>query len=47
MITENKGFWVVLSLAATVFLVVPSAQSKPKAAKKKAKTDRGRGKSCA
>jgi hypothetical protein len=38
MITKNKGFWVVLPLAATLLLVVPSAQSNPKVGKKKAKT---------
>ena len=38
MMTTDKRFWLVLLLAATVLRWCPSAESKPKAAKKKAKT---------
>src|SRR6266446_4883688 len=37
MMTQNKCCWWVLLMSASVFLVTPSAQSNPKAAKKKAK----------
>jgi hypothetical protein len=38
MMTQNKLFCWVLLMSASVFLVTPTAQSNPKAAKKKAKT---------
>ena len=38
MMTQNKWFCFVLLFAASVFVVAPSAQSNPKAGKKKAKT---------
>src|SRR5438094_6129975 len=38
MTSQNKCFWWVLLMSASVFLVIPNAQSNPKAAKKKAKT---------
>jgi hypothetical protein len=38
MTTQNKCFWLVLLFASSVFVVVPTAQSNPKAPKKKAKT---------
>jgi hypothetical protein len=34
MMTQNKCFWWVLLVSASVFLVIPNAQSNPKAAKK-------------
>src|SRR5881397_4272832 len=38
MMTQSKCFCWVLLMSASVFLVIPTAQSNPKAAKKKAKT---------
>ena len=38
MMTQSKCFCWVLLMSASVFLVTPTAQSNPKAAKKKAKT---------
>jgi hypothetical protein len=38
MMMQNKCFGFVLLISASVFLVIPNAQSNPKAAKKKAKT---------
>ena len=37
MMTQNKCFWFVLLMSASVFLVIPNTQGNPKAAKKKAK----------
>jgi len=45
MMIRNKCLWWGLLVSASVFLVLPNAQSKP--AKKKAKTHYCRGKSCA
>src|SRR5215469_15682886 len=38
MIMQKRCFWLALVFTCSAFLVIPSAQSTPKAAKKKAKT---------